>query len=445
MSYIDKVIDNLVKKNPGELEFHQAAVEALQSVEPLVNSNKIYEEMSVLDRLVEPERVISFRVSWKDDNNKIHVNKGYRVQFNSCIGPYKGGLRFHPSVNLSIMKFLAFEQTFKNAITGLPIGGGKGGSDFDPKGKSDFEIMNFCQNFMSELYRHIGPCTDIPAGDIGVGAREIGYLFGQYKKLKNLHEGVITGKGVDYDGLVGRKQATGYGLIYFTDRMINENGFSFDDATICVSGAGNVAIHTVEKAVEYGAKVVTMSDSSGWIYDPNGINLQVVKQIKEHSGQNDRISRYVEFEPNAKFNSGKFDWSVPCDIALPCATQNEILLDDAKNLVKNRVKFLCEGANMPTSLEATKYLVSNGVIFGPAKAANAGGVSSSVIEMSQNSSKMPFDPEYSSNKLKFIMNSIFKNVSDTAAEFGKKNDYILGANILGFKKVSSAMISEGVI
>ncbi len=445
MSYIDKVIDNLVKKNPGELEFHQAAVEALQSVEPLVNSNKIYEEMSVLDRLVEPERVISFRVSWKDDNNKIHVNKGYRVQFNSCIGPYKGGLRFHPSVNLSIMKFLAFEQTFKNAITGLPIGGGKGGSDFDPKGKSDFEIMNFCQNFMSELYRHIGPCTDIPAGDIGVGAREIGYLFGQYKKLKNLHEGVITGKGVDYDGLVGRKQATGYGLIYFTDRMINENGFSFDDATICVSGAGNVAIHTVEKAVEYGAKVVTMSDSSGWIYDPNGINLQVVKQIKEHSGQNDRISRYVEFEPNAKFNSGKFDWSVPCDIALPCATQNEILLDDAKNLVKNRVKFVCEGANMPTSLEATKYLVSNGVIFGPAKAANAGGVSSSVIEMSQNSSKMPFDPEYSSNKLKFIMNSIFKNVSDTAAEFGKKNDYILGANILGFKKVSSAMISEGVI
>lgn len=445
MSYIDRVLENLVKKNPGEPEFHQAATEALRSVEPLVNSDKIYEEMSVLERLVEPERVISFRVSWKDDNNKINVNKGYRVQFNSCIGPYKGGLRFHPSVNLSIMKFLAFEQTFKNAITGLPIGGGKGGSDFDPKGKSDFEIMSFCQNFMTELYRHIGACTDVPAGDIGVGAREIGYLFGQYKKLKNLHEGVLTGKGIDYDGLVGRKQATGYGLIYFTDRMINENGFSFDGATVCVSGAGNVAIHTVEKAIEYGAKVVTMSDSSGWIYDSNGINLQVIKQIKEHSGQNNRISRYLEFEPNAKFVSGKFDWSVPCDIALPCATQNEILLDDAKNLVNNGVKFVCEGANMPTSLEATQYLISNGVIFGPAKAANAGGVSSSVIEMSQNSSKMPFDPEYSSNKLKFIMNSIFKNVSDTASEFGKKTDYILGANILGFKKVASAMISEGVI
>jgi len=445
MNYIDRVIENLIKKNPGEVEFHQATIEALKSVEPLVSSNKIYEDMSILERLVEPERVIMFRVSWKDDNNKVQVNKGYRVQFNSCIGPYKGGLRFHPSVNLSIMKFLAFEQTFKNAITGLPIGGGKGGSDFDPKGKSDFEIMSFCQNFMSELYRHIGASTDVPAGDIGVGAREIGYLFGQYKKLKNLHEGVLTGKGIDFDGLVGRKEATGYGLIYFTEQMLNSNNFSFDGATVCVSGAGNVAIHTVEKAIEMGAKVVTMSDSSGWIYDQNGINLSAIKEIKENSGQNNRISRYLEFEPNAKFVSGKFDWSVPCDIALPCATQNEILIEDAKNLVKNNVKFVSEGANMPTSLEATQYFISNGVIFGPAKAANAGGVSSSVIEMSQNSSKMSFDPSYSSDKLKFIMKSIFKNVSETAAEFGNSTDYILGANILGFKKVASAMLSEGII
>ena len=445
MSYIDRVLENVVKKNPLEKEFHQAVTEALKSISPLVEKNKIYEEMSVLERLVEPEKIISFRVSWVDDNGKIQVNKGYRVQFNSCIGPFKGGLRFHPSVNLSIMKFLAFEQTFKNAITGLPIGGAKGGSDFDPKGKSDFEIMNFCQSFMSELYRYIGASTDVPAGDIGVGAREIGFLFGQYKKLKNLHEGVLTGKGLDYDGLAGRKEATGYGLVYFTEQMLQENGSSFEGKTVCVSGAGNVAIHTVEKAIEFGAKVVSMSDSSGWIYDQNGINLDTIKQIKEKSGNNNRISRYLEFEPKAKYYEGRFDWSIPCDVALPCATQNEILLDDAKNLVKNGVKFVSEGANMPTSFEATQFLISNGVIFGPAKAANAGGVSSSVIEMSQNSSKMPFSLEYSGDKLKQIMKSIFNNVSSTASEFGQNKNYILGANILGFKKVASAMISEGVV
>ena len=354
MNYIDRVLENLVKKNPGEKEFHQAAIEALKSVKPIVDSNKIYEEFSILERLTEPERTISFRVSWKDDNNKIHVNKGYRVQFNSCIGPFKGGLRFHPS-------------------TGLPIGGAKGGSDFDPKNKSDFEIMNFCQNFMLELFRHIGASTDVPAGDIGVGAREIGYLFGYYKKIKNLHEGVLTGKGLDYDGLAGRKEATGFGLIYFTEEMLRENNETLKGKTVCVSGAGNVAIHTVQKAQEYGAKVVTMSDSSGWIYDKNGINLELVKKIKENN--RGRISGYLEFEPSAKYTAGKFNWDVPCDVALPCATQNEILLDDAKNLVKNGVKFVSEGANMPTSLDATNYFVENKVIFGPAKAANAGGVS----------------------------------------------------------------------
>ena len=347
------------------------------------------------------------------------------------------------SINLSIMKFLAFEQTFKNSITGLPIGGAKGGSDFDPKGKSDFEIMNFCQNFMNELFRHIGSYTDIPAGDIGVGAREIGYLFGQYKKIKNLHEGVLTGKGLDFDGLEGRKEATGYGLVYFTQKMLEENGNSFEGKKVCVSGAGNVAIHAAEKAQQFGAKVVTMSDSSGWIYDSNGINLEVVKKIKENNRE--RIYKYLEFEPKSKYTEGKFDWSIPCDIALPCATQNELILSDAKNLVKNGVKFVSEGANMPTTIDATKYLVSNRVIFGPAKAANAGGVSSSVIEMSQNNSKMTFDSKFSNEKLKNIMESIFAKISSTAKEYGSKTDYILGANILGFKKVSSAMLSEGIL
>ena len=443
MNYVDRVLENLIAQNPGENEFHQAVTESLKSIESFVCSNKIYEEMSVLERLTEPERSISFRVSWKGDDNTIHVSKGYRVQFNSCIGPYKGGLRFHPSVNLSIMKFLAFEQTFKNSITGLPIGGAKGGSDFNPKGKSDFEIMNFCQNFMNELFRHIGSYTDIPAGDIGVGAREIGYLFGQYKKIKNLHEGVLTGKGLDFDGLEGRKEATGYGLVYFTQKMLEENGNSFEGKTVCVSGAGNVAIHAAEKAQQFGAKVVTMSDSSGWIYDSNGINLEVVKKIKENNRE--RIYKYLEFEPKSKYTEGKFDWSISCDIALPCATQNELILSDAKNLVKNGVKFVSEGANMPTTIDATKYLVSNGVIFGPAKAANAGGVSSSVIEMSQNNSKMTFDSKFSNEKLKNIMESIFAKISSTAKEYGNKTDYISGANILGFKKVSSAMLSEGIL
>ena len=442
MSYIDRVLNDLIKRYPLEVEFHQAVKESFESIEPLIESNSIYEKMSILERITEPDRSICFKVTWLDDNNNIHVNRAYRVQFNRSIGPYKGGLRFHPSVNLSIMKFLAYEQTFKNAITSLPIGGGKGGSDFDPKGKSDFEVMRFCQSFMSELFKYIGSSTDVPAGDIGVGAREVGYLFGQYKKLTNLHEGVLTGKDLSIDGLLGRKEATGYGLIYFTNHMLEHNNDSIENKTICISGAGNVAIHTAEKAIELGARVVTMSDSSGWIYDKNGINLEVVKKIKEN--RRERISKYVEFEPSAKYTSGAFDWSVPCDIALPCATQNELSLDSAKNLVKNGVKYVAEGANMPTTIDATKFLVSNGVIFGPAKAANAGGVSSSVIEMSQNSSKMHFNPEFSDEKLKFIMKSIFSDVAQVAEEFGDKNNYILGANILGFKRVSDAMISEGI-
>ena len=442
MKYIERVINNLVDKYPLEVEFHQAVKESLESIEPFINSNSIYEKMSILERITEPDRSICFKVTWLDDNNNIHVNRAYRVQFNRSIGPYKGGLRFHPSVNLSIMKFLAYEQTFKNAITGLPIGGAKGGSDFDPKGKSDFEIMRFCQSFMSELFKYIGSSTDVPAGDIGVGAREVGYLFGQYKKLTSLHDGVLTGKGLDIDGLLGRQEATGYGLIYFTNHMLEHNSDSIENKVICVSGAGNVAIHTVEKAIELGAHVVTMSDSSGWIYDKNGINLEVVKKIKEN--RRERISKYIEFEPSAIYKEGAFDWSVPCDIALPCATQNELSIDSAKNLIKNSVKYVSEGANMPTTLEATKLLLENGVIFGPAKAANAGGVSSSVIEMSQNSSKMHFDSKFSDDKLKSIMKSIFSDVSHTAEEFGDKNNYILGANILGFKRVSSAMISEGI-
>lgn len=442
MKYIDRIINNIVEKYPTEVEFHQAVTESLMSVESLINSDKIYEEMSILERITEPDRVIFFKVVWSDDNNKIHVNRAYRVQFNGSIGPYKGGLRFHPSVNLSIMKFLAYEQTFKNAITGLPIGGAKGGSDFDPKGKSDFEIMRFCKSFMSELFKYIGASVDVPAGDIGVGAREIGYLFGQYKKMTNIHEGVLTGKGIDIDGLLGRKEATGYGLIYFTEHMLEHNSDSINGKNVCVSGAGNVAIHAAEKAIECGAKVLSMSDSSGWIYDKNGINLEVIKKIKEN--RRERISKYLDYEPGALYKQGRFDWSIPCDIALPCATQNEIILSDAKNLVKNGVKFVSEGANMPTTLDATKFLIENKVIFGPAKAANAGGVSSSVIEMSQNSSKMHFDSKFSDEKLRQIMKSIFYNVSETAEEFGKKNDYILGANILGFKRVSRAMITEGI-
>ena len=442
MKYIDRIINNIVEKYPTEVEFHQAVTESLMSVESLINSDKIYEEMSILERITEPDRVIFFKVVWSDDNNKIHVNRAYRVQFNGSIGPYKGGLRFHPSVNLSIMKFLAYEQTFKNAITGLPIGGAKGGSDFDPKGKSDFEIMRFCKSFMSELFKYIGASVDVPAGDIGVGAREIGYLFGQYKKMTNIHEGVLTGKGIDIDGLLGRKEATGYGLIYFTEHMLEHNSDSINGKNVCISGAGNVAIHAAEKAIECGAKVLSMSDSSGWIYDKNGINLEVIKKIKEN--RRERISKYLDYEPGALYKQGRFDWSIPCDIALPCATQNEIILSDAKNLVKNGVKFVSEGANMPTTLDATKLLIENKVIFGPAKAANAGGVSSSVIEMSQNSSKMHFDSKFSDEKLRQIMKSIFYNVSETAEEFGKKNDYILGANILGFKRVSRAMITEGI-
>ena len=442
MKYTERVINSLIDKYPLEKEFHQAVKESFESIEPLIESNTIYEKMSVLERITEPDRSICFKVTWLDDNNNINVNRAYRVQFNRSIGPYKGGLRFHPSVNLSIMKFLAYEQTFKNAITGLPIGGGKGGSDFNPKGKSDFEIMRFCQSFMSELFKYIGSSTDVPAGDIGVGAREVGYLFGQYKKLTSLHDGVLTGKDLSIDGLLGRKEATGYGLIYFTKHMLEHNNDSIENKTVCISGAGNVAIHTAEKAIESGAKVVTMSDSSGWIYDKNGINLEVIKKIKEN--KRERISKYIEFEPTAKYTSGAFDWSIPCEIALPCATQNELSLDSAKNLVKNGVRYVSEGANMPTTLDATKFLVNNGVIFGPAKAANAGGVSSSVIEMSQNSSKMHFNPEFSDEKLKSVMKLIFSDIAQTAEEFEDKHNYILGANILGFKRVSSAMISEGI-
>ena len=442
MSYVSEQLEILKKKNSNEPEFIQAATEVLESLEAVFEQNPKYQENSILERITEPERVIMFRVPWVDDNGKVQVNRGFRVQFNSAIGPYKGGLRLHPSVNLGVIKFLGFEQIFKNSLTGLPIGGGKGGSDFDPKGKSDREVMAFCQSFMTELSRHIGADTDVPAGDIGTGAREIGYMFGQYKRLKNVYEGVLTGKGLSYGGSLARTQATGYGLLYLTEEMLKQNGYDIAGKTVCVSGAGNVAIYATEKATQLGAKVVTLADSTGWIYDAEGIDLDAVKDIKEVKRQ--RLSEYKKYRPEAEYHEGKFDWSIKCDVALPCATQNELLEDDAKRLVANGVIAVAEGANMPTTLEATKYLQANGVLFATGKAANAGGVATSALEMSQNSMRLSWSFEEVDEKLKGIMVNIFNNISNAAKKYGFEGNYVVGANIAGFEKVADAMLAQGV-
>lgn len=443
MSYIQDVLENLKKKNPDQPEFIQAVTEVLTSLEPVLEKNPKYQDAALLERIVEPERQLMFRVPWVDDNGKIHVNRGFRVQFNSAIGPYKGGLRLHPSVNLGIIKFLGFEQIFKNSLTSLPIGGGKGGSDFDPKGKSDREIMAFCQSFMSELYRHIGADVDVPAGDIGVGAREIGYLYGQYKRLTGKYEGVLTGKGLSYGGSLARTQATGYGLIYFTSEMLADHGDTLKGKTCVVSGSGNVAIYAAEKAMQLGAKVVAMSDSTGWIYDENGINLDAMKEIKEV--KRGRCYDYRNYVPSAKYTEGKGIWSVKCDIAFPCATQNELNLEDAKMLVANGCKVVAEGANMPTTLEATNYLIEQGIFFCPGKAANAGGVATSALEMSQNSMRLSWTFEEVDAKLHDIMVNIYKNVSSAAAQYGFKDNFVIGANIAGFVKVADAMLAQGVV
>ena len=443
MSYVSEQLENVIRLNQSEPEFIQAVTEVLKSLEPVIEQNPQYQKAGILERITEPERQIKFRVAWVDDNGKVQVNRGYRVQFNSAIGPYKGGLRFHPSVNLGIIKFLGFEQIFKNSLTGLPIGGGKGGSDFDPKGKSDREIMAFCQSFMTELYRHIGPDTDVPAGDIGVGGREIGYLFGQYKRIRNAYEGVLTGKGLNFGGSLARTEATGYGLLYFTDAMLKANGKSIAGSTIAISGAGNVAIYACQKAQQLGGKVVTMSDSTGWIYDPEGIDLAAIKEIKEVKRA--RLTEYKNYRPNSEYHEGKGVWSVKCDIALPCATQNELLIDDAKALVANGVFAVAEGANMPTSIEATEYFQANGVLFAPGKASNAGGVATSALEMSQNSMRLSWSFEEVDAKLKGIMENIFKNAADAAEKYGYPKNYVVGANIAGFVKVADAMMAEGVI
>ncbi len=442
MSYVSETLEKLVQKNANEPEFIQAATEVLESLEPVIEANPQYQKEGLLERLVEPERQLMFRVPWVDDNGNVQVNRGFRVQFNSSIGPYKGGLRLHPSVNLGVIKFLGFEQVFKNSLTGLPIGGGKGGSDFDPKGKSDREVMAFCQSFMTELYRHIGADTDVPAGDIGVGAREIGYLYGQYKRITGLYEGVLTGKGLTYGGSLARKEATGYGLLYFTEEMLKTNGIQLAGKTVAVSGAGNVAIYAAEKATELGAKVVTMSDSTGWIYDAEGIDLAAIKEIKEVNRQ--RLTEYKKYRPNSEYHEGKGVWSVKVDIALPCATQNELHLDDAKALVANGVIAVAEGANMPTTLEATKYLQEHGVLFAPGKASNAGGVATSALEMSQNSMRLSWTFEEVDARLKDIMVGIFHNAADAAAKYGFANNYVVGANIAGFTKVADAMLAQGV-
>ena len=443
--YCDELYTRVVARNANEPEFHQAVQEVLESLVAVLDKHPEYIELGIMESIVEPERQIMFRVPWADDNGKVQVNRGFRVQFNSAIGPYKGGLRLHPSVNVGIIKFLGFEQTFKNSLTGLPIGGSKGGSDFDPKGKSDAEVMRFCQSFMTELCRHIGPDVDIPAGDIGVGGREIGYMFGQYKRIKNAYEaGVLTGKGLLYGGSLVRTQATGYGLVYFVDEMLKAKGTSFADKTILVSGSGNVSIYATEKAQQFGGKVVAMSDSNGYIYDSNGIHLDTVKQIKEVDRK--RISEYIKIHPTAEYHTGcEGIWTIPCDIALPCATQNEINENSAQILVKNGCKVVAEGANMPTTLQGTKVFLDNGVLFGPAKAANAGGVATSALEMSQNSMRLSWTFEEVDAKLKNIMINIFKNASSAAEEYGYKDNLVVGANIAGFVKVAEAMRAQGLV
>ena len=444
MSYVDEVIEQVVAQNPAEPEFHQAVKEVLESLRVVVEANEeAFRRDALLERLVNPERQFKFRVPWVDDKGQVHVNTGYRVQFNSAIGPYKGGLRLHPSVNLGIIKFLGFEQIFKNSLTGLPIGGGKGGSDFDPKGKSDREIMAFCQSFMTELCKYIGADTDVPAGDIGTGAREIGYMFGQYKRIRGLYEGVLTGKGLSYGGSLARTEATGYGLLYFTDEMLKCNGKSIKGATIAVSGAGNVAIYAIEKAQQLGAKVVTASDSTGWIYDKDGIDVELLKEVKEVKRA--RLTEYVAARPSAEYHEGRGVWSIPVDIALPCATQNELHLEDAKQLVANGCYAVAEGANMPTTLEATEYLQKNGILFAPGKASNAGGVATSALEMSQNSERLSWTFDEVDGKLKNIMVNIFHNLDDAAKRYGMEGNYVAGANIAGFEKVVDAMTAQGIV
>ena len=445
MTYVERVLDDLKTRNPGEKEFHQAATEILLTLEPVINAHPEYEKAALLERFTEPERTILFRVPWVDDNGNVHVNKGYRVQFNSAIGPYKGGLRFHPSVNLSVIKFLGLEQILKNSLTGLPIGGGKGGSDFDPKGKSDREIMAFCQSFMTELFRHIGAHTDVPAGDIGVGGREIGFLFGQYKRIRDEHVGVLTGRGLSYGGSLIRTEATGYGLIYMTEEAMKERGDSFKDKVTIVSGSGNVAIYACQKAQQLGAKVVAMYDSNGYIYDPNGIHLDVVKQIKEV--ERARIKEYAARVPGSKYVEGcKGIWTIPCDVALPCATQNEIDGESAAILVKNGVKYVAEGANMPSNLEAIEtFQKADGVVFLPAKAANAGGVATSALEMAQSSGRLYWSREEVDAKLKNIMVNIYHNIDNAAKKYGFAGNYVMGANIAGFEKVADAMMAHGIV
>ena len=444
--YVDAFMADLIKKNPGENEFHQAVKEVIESVAPMIMAYPYLREQKIMERMVEPERVIMFRVPWMDDQGEVHINRGFRVQMNSAIGPYKGGIRFHASVNLSIMKFLAFEQTFKNALTTLPMGGAKGGSDFSPRGKSDAEVMRFCQSFMTELQRHIGADTDVPAGDIGVGGREIGFMFGQYKRIRNLYEGVLTGKGLTFGGSLARTEATGYGLLYLTNEMLKTNGIDLKGKTVCISGAGNVATYAAQKAQQLGAKVVTVSDSTGWIYDSEGIDVELLKEVKEVKRA--RLDAYAAARPSAEYHDkkdGSNVWSIKCDVALPCATQNELGIEDAKQLVANGVLAVAEGANMPTTLEATEYFQNNGVLFAPGKAANAGGVATSALEMSQNSERLSWSFEEVDNKLQDIMVNIFRNLDAAAKKYGFEGNYVVGANIAGFEKVATAMLAQGVV
>ena len=441
MLYTERVIKSVIERNPNQPEFHQAAKEVLESIAPIVNNDPKYEKHGILERLVEPDRQIMFKVTWVDDNGNVQVNKGYRVQFNNAIGPYKGGLRLHPSVNLSIMKFLGFEQILKNSLTTLPIGGAKGGSDFDPKGKSDNEIFRFCVSFMTELYKYIGADVDVPAGDIGVGAREIGYFYGAYKRFTGLYEGVLTGKGLSYGGSLARKEATGYGLIYFVTEMLKDAGTDWNGKTVAISGAGNVAIYAAEKAMQMGAKVVTMSDSTGWIYDKDGVDLKAVKEIKEVKRA--RLSEYKNYRPNAEYHTEGNVWEAKVDIALPCATQNEVNLEDAKKLVANGVIAVGEGANMPSYPDAIEYFQKNGVMFAPAKAANAGGVATSALEMSQNSQRLSWSFEEVDAKLHGIMVNIYKQASSAAEKCNAKGNLVVGANVAGFLKIADAMIAQG--
>ncbi len=444
MSYVNEVLERVKKQNPNQPEFIQAVTEVLESLSAVIEKNEdAFRKNALLERLTTPERVILFRVPWIDDQGQVQVNNGYRVQFNSAIGPYKGGLRFHPSVNLSILKFLGFEQTFKNSLTGLPIGGGKGGADFDPKGKSDREVMAFCQSFMTELCKYIGADTDVPAGDIGVGGREIGYLFGQYKRIRDLYEGVLTGKGLSYGGSLARTQATGYGLLYLTDEMLRCNGHDLKGKTVAVSGAGNVATYAIEKAWQLGAKPVTCSDSTGWVYDPDGIDVATLIEVKQVKRA--RLTEYAKARPNSVYHEGKGVWTTKCDVALPCATQNELNLEDAKTLVANGCFAVAEGANMPTTLDATKYFQDSGILFCPGKASNAGGVATSALEMTQNSQRLSWTFEEVDAKLKDIMVNIFHNIDDASKAYGMEGNYVAGANIAGFLKVADAMNAQGIV